>query len=309
MFTIWIPTISLSSPNGGENWKVGDIDSIKWSSSHVTNVRIDYSTNNGVNWTTIIGSTSASVGYYAWTIPFTPSVNCKVRIVDIADTTKQSISANIFTISNPPCPGLATLVYGGQTYNTVQIGNQCWLKENLNIGTMIDSLQNQSNNLIIEKYCYRNNIDNCTTYGGLYQWAEAVQYLNGATNTTSPNPAFSGYVQGICPTGWHIPDTTEFGILTNAVNNDGNSLKAVGQGAYSGAGTDLSGFSGLLAGARYSDGSFSNLGLYDFFASSTDANSLYIYYIDLGTDTNIIFLGNNQKSYGRSIRCIKDSAL
>jgi len=229
--------------------------------------------------------------------------------VDIVDTTKQSISANIFTISNPPCPGLATLVYGGQTYNTVQIGNQCWLKENLNIGTMIDSLQNQSNNSILEKYCYRNNPDNCTTYGGLYQWAEAVQYKNGATNTTSPNPAFSGYVQGICPAGWHIPDSTEFGILTNAVNNDGNSLKAVGQGAYSGAGTDLSGFSALLAGARYSDGSFSNLGLYDFFASSTDANSLYIYYIDLGTDTNIIYLGNNQKSYGRSIRCIKDSAL
>ena len=57
---------------------------------------------------------------------------------------------------------------------------------------------------------------NCTTYGGLYQWAEAVQYKNGATNATSPSPAFSGNVQGICPTGWHIPTSAEF---TNIIHH------------------------------------------------------------------------------------------
>jgi len=80
LFTIWIPTISLSSPNGGEIWKVGDIDSSKWTSSNITNAKIEFSTDNGTNWTTIVGASPASVGYYPWTIPSTTSVNCLVRI-------------------------------------------------------------------------------------------------------------------------------------------------------------------------------------------------------------------------------------
>jgi len=62
--------------------------------------------------------------------------------------------------------------YEGITYNTVQIGSQCWLKENLVVGTMIDSLQNQTSNSVIEKYCYNNDSTNCNTYGGLYQWGD-----------------------------------------------------------------------------------------------------------------------------------------
>src|SRR5665647_231898 len=114
--------------------------------------------------------------------------------------------------SQNPCPGTPTVTYSGKTYNTVQIGNQCWLKENLDVGTMIDSLANPGNNGIIEKYCYGNNPANCTTYGGLYQWNEAMQYVTTAG------------AKGICPTGWHIPDTSEFQILGTTVNN-GNELK------------------------------------------------------------------------------------
>ena len=53
-----------------------------------------------------------------------------------------------------PCPGTPTVTYYGKTYNTVQIGNQCWLKENLDVGTMINtnsSSNKQTNNGIIEK--------------------------------------------------------------------------------------------------------------------------------------------------------------
>ncbi|MDR3667735.1 MAG: FISUMP domain-containing protein, partial [Ignavibacteriaceae bacterium] len=308
-FTIWTPTITLSSPNGGEIWKVGDIDTIKWTSTNVANVRIDYSTDTGTNWTTLIASTNSSIGYFAWTVPFTPSVNCKIRIVDLVDTTINAVSINNFTISNPPCPGLATVVYGSQTYNTVLIGNQCWLKENLNIGSFLNSLQEQTNNAVIEKYCYNNNPANCTTYGGLYEWAEAVQYQNGATNLASPNPAFYGHIQGICPSGWHIPDTSDYNVLSNTVHNDANSLKAVGQGAFSGAGTNLSGFSALLAGTRFSDGSFASLTLYTFLLTPNEANNVNIYYADLGTDFDTVFVGSNSKQYGRSIRCIKDGSV
>src|ERR1017187_5362842 len=162
--------------------------------------------------------------------------------------------------SQNPCPGLATVVYAGKTYNTVAIGGQCWLKENLNVGTRINGSVNQTNNGIIEKYCYNDDTANCKTYGGLYKWAEAVQYKNGATNTTSPNPAFTGNVQGICPSGWHIPTYAEFTTLSNAVGGDANKLKREDQGAGLGIGTNTSGFSEILSGYRKYDSTFHDLG-------------------------------------------------
>lgn len=74
-----------------------------------------------------------------------------------------------------PCPGIPTVEHGGITYNTVQINDQCWLKENLNIGTMIGTHNEMTNNSIIEKYCYENKEQNCDKYGALYQWSEAMQ--------------------------------------------------------------------------------------------------------------------------------------
>lgn len=53
--------------------------------------------------------------------------------------------------TNIPCPGTPTVEYEGQLYNTIQIFSQCWLKENLNVGEMINGTMNQSNNGTIEK--------------------------------------------------------------------------------------------------------------------------------------------------------------
>ncbi|MBK7631804.1 MAG: hypothetical protein IPJ23_14080 [Ignavibacteriales bacterium] len=82
------------------------------------------------------------------------------------------------------------IIYEGKTYGTVLIGTQCWMKENLNVGTMIQGNSNQSNNGVKEKYCYNNDTANCSIYGGLYQWNEAMQYV-----TTEG-------ARGICPEGW-----------------------------------------------------------------------------------------------------------
>jgi hypothetical protein len=81
-----------------------------------------------------------------------------------------------FTTLYDPCDGISSILYSGQIYNTVAIGYQCWLKENLNIGTRINGSQNQTDNGIIEKYCYDDNESNCDEYGGLYQWDEMMQY-------------------------------------------------------------------------------------------------------------------------------------
>jgi uncharacterized protein (TIGR02145 family) len=192
--------------------------------------------------------------------------------------------------------GTNQVFYSGKTYNTVQVGAQCWLKENLNVGTRIDGIHNQTYNSTIEKYCYNNDPNNCDTYGGLYQWDEAMQY--GAT----PPGA-----RGICPTGWHIPTTSEFQTLSTTVGGDGNALKREDQGSGDGQGTNTSGFSALLAGIRYEDGYFYSLGGSTYFWSSTELDAYNAYYMILLNDSTIHYdYTTDKEGYGGSVRCIKD---
>lgn len=192
-----------------------------------------------------------------------------------------------------PCPGIPTVTYAGKTYNTVLISSQCWLKENLDVGTMIHGTQNSTNNGIIEKYCYNNDPNNCNTYGGLYQWNEAMQY------STTPG------TQGICPPGWHIPTLTEFQTLATTAGNDGNALKAVGQGSGGGAGTNTSGFTALLAGTKHSN-FFEGLGSGGFFWSSSMYYTNSIYRMGLYSSGNAIQFYNTSYDYGFSVRCLKN---
>jgi len=201
-----------------------------------------------------------------------------------------------------PCPGIPTVTYSGKTYNTILIGSQCWLKENLDVGTMIRGAGEQTNNGTIEKYCYHDTLAYCNIYGGLYQWAEAVQYKNGATNSTSPNPAFTGNIQGICPPGWHIPSGDELIILGGAAGNDGNALKAIGQGT----GTNTSGFSALLAGYRTETAYFSDLGNASHFWSTLEGDIYSVYHKRLLANSEVFDGFTWPKSAGLSIRCVKD---
>lgn len=192
------------------------------------------------------------------------------------------------------CSGTPTVQYGGKTYNTVKIGNQCWLKENLDIGTMVQGTQAQTNNGLIEKYCYDDDPANCTTYGGLYLWNETMQY--------SATPG----VQGICPDGWHIPIFSEFETLMATVGNNSKPLKAIGQGTHGGVGTNTSGFSTLLAGLRLNGGSFVNLGTHAWFWSSTEYDLANAFYLIIMGNTSYVNLTFYTKEYGFCIRCIRD---
>ncbi len=190
------------------------------------------------------------------------------------------------------CP--ATVNYAGKNYNTIQIGTQCWFQDNLDVGTMKFGSYDQTNNDLIEKYCYHDSIENCSAYGGLYQWNEAMQY------STTPG------VQGICPSGWHIPTNSEFETLRSAVGEDGNALKSIGQGAGDGAGTNTSGFSALLAGYRTNYGDFNILGYYMYTWSSTEYDSADADFLNLVYNNGNISLYHFNKSYGFSVRCLKD---
>jgi uncharacterized protein (TIGR02145 family) len=201
--------------------------------------------------------------------------------------------------SNPTSPteDASTVTYSGKVYHTVKIGTQTWLKENLDVGVMIQGTANASNNGTTEKYCYNNDTANCTKYGGLYQWDEAMAYdtENGA--------------KGICPTGWHIPTKAEFDTLAAAVGNIGNSLKAIGQGelGLGGAGTDSSGFSALLAGYRYYYGGFYSLKGNTNFWSSTMYDATFASNMFLWNSGSGILMYNYYKVGGYSIRCLKNN--
>jgi uncharacterized protein (TIGR02145 family) len=178
--------------------------------------------------------------------------------------------------------------YAGQIYSTVTIGDQVWFKENLNIGTRIDGSQNMTDNGAIEKYCYDDNPTHCATYGGLYQWDEMMQYSTDAGN------------RGICPEGWHIPREIEYNLLKSTTNQDGNALKAVGEGA----GTNTSGFSALLSGNRDHTGTFEAITTYTGFWTS-DGSGISGFFKSL-TENGGMFDEGGNKTNGYSIRCVLD---
>ncbi|NJD22614.1 MAG: T9SS type A sorting domain-containing protein [Melioribacter sp.] len=291
-----VGSIKISSPNGGENWQAGTAQNIKWTNSGVTNVKIEYSKDNGTSWSIIIANTMASNGNYTWTIPNNHSTNCIVKISDAYNLARNDVSDNLFQISSlisNPCAGVSIVSYAGKTYNTVQIGAQCWLKENLDVGAMIQGNQSASNNNTIEKYCYDNDPNNCKIYGGLYQWNEAMAYSKTLGE------------KGICPDGWHIPTLKEFETLSAVVNNDGNALIKIGE--VTGMETNTSGFTALWAGYRNSSGSF----YYDnhYFLSSTEFYSVDTYPIGLSIPNSSIYFSNFNKDFGFSVRCIKDGSV
>jgi len=107
------------------------------------------------------------------------------------------------------------LDYDGNHYGVVTIGEQVWMAENLK--TRKDAAGNN-----ITRFCYDNDSTNCGLYGGLYSWATV---MNGAGSSNS-NP--SG-IQGICPTGWHLPSHHEWTHLEqyicNAIGNSGCEIQ------------------------------------------------------------------------------------
>lgn len=220
-----------------------------------------------------------------------------------------SASPVTLTASTAVCPfvcGTSTLTdIDGNVYNTVAIGSQCWMKQNLNT-------TRTAAGTAITRYCYNNNTANCTTYGGLYKWTTMVQ---SSIYGSSTNP--SG-VQGICPTGWHIPSDAEYKVMEQSLGMSLAQANATGwrtttnEGAkiktWDG-GTNSSGFTALPAGLRNDAGGYEELNVSATFWTSTSFN-------DSGMDPYVRSVTNNQAGIyrgnpyinilGFSVRCVKD---
>jgi hypothetical protein len=95
-----LPTINLISPNGGEVWFIGDTTDILWESISIDDsVKIEYSTNAGVDWTTL-ADTAYNDGIFSLPVPNTPSDSCKVRISDVDNGVPFDITDGFFAITN-----------------------------------------------------------------------------------------------------------------------------------------------------------------------------------------------------------------
>ena len=227
------------------------------------------------------------------------------------------------SISTEPCPGTPTVTdIDGNTYNTLWIGNQCWMKENLRTtkyadGTSI-ALGSTTSTTTAYRY-YPNNIaSNVSLYGYLYNWPAVM----GGAASSAANP--SG-VLGICPYGWHVPSDAEWTQLTDYVSSQsqyvcGNTNTSIAKALASTTGwcissntcavgnnqssNNVTGFSAFPAG-RYS-GSYDSSGYNARFWSSTENSSSKAYYRDLSYCLSFVGRTPGNREYGYSIRCLRD---
>jgi len=224
-------------------------------------------------------------------------------------------------VSNIDCPSTLTDI-DGNTYNTVIIGNQCWMKENLKTtkyadGTSID--QGSSTSYDVAYWYYPNNsASNKTTYGLLYNWKAVMR--NASSSSSNPSN-----VLGICPTGWHVPSDAEWTQLTDYVgsqsqyrcsSNTTYIAKALASTTGWGSSTNTcavgntpssnnaTGFGAMPAGGYY--GYYSDFGDYANFWSATELDSGRAYARSLRYNSAYVTRSNGYKNSGLSVRCLRD---
>ncbi len=317
---------------GGGTAILGTFDSVGWANGRNKYLKTELSQNG--TWVNLGTSQLVSVPYAL----HAGSAEISKRSLEFLDSSGNAYQ--IKTVNGQPtlvaAPGSGnasnpgsfacgqSVNYAGENYPTVQIGTQCWFQKNLNVGTMIQGANDQTNNSILEKYCYNNDSANCAIYGGLYQWAEAVQYQNGASNTASPSPAFSGNVKGMCPTGWHVPSDGEWCTLTTFLDSTvdcttygwsgidvGGKMKSTNSlwnSPITGA-TNSSGFSSIPSGylSPTTPSTFIGKGDTSPIWSCNQSSNINAITREL-LNYNLKVFRNNQvyKSHGFSVRCLKD---
>ena len=167
----------------------------------------------------------------------------------------------------------------GQTYQTVEIGNQTWFAENLNYETS-------------DSWWYDNSSSNGAIYGRLYTWEAALT---------------------ACPDGWHLPSDAEWTVLTDYLGGEsvaGGKMKEAGYEHWNSpntGATNSSGFTALPGGIRYTDGSFGHLGRYgDWWSSTEEYSGLIAWYRCLDYDNGQVYRNSDTEPDGYSVRCLKD---
>ena len=238
-----------------------------------------------------LGGTYSGPGVNSLTGVFTPAtagVGTKTITYSYTNAANCTALAHIHIINYPlsivNCGSPITDIRDNKVYQTVQIGSQCWMAEDLNYGIEIPVTQDQRDNCIPEKYSLH---PSPLTTHSFYQWDELMQY--------DATPAD----QGFCPPAWHIPTENEWNTLfAHYINNGfaGSPLK------YSG----FSGFNALLSGARNIDESWDFQGFATFFWSSTSYGGYKAWAHGMNDTDPSVSVYPASRANAFSVRCIKD---
>jgi uncharacterized protein (TIGR02145 family) len=181
-------------------------------------------------------------------------------------------------------------------YKTTQIGNQVWMAENLNY--------NVEGNV-----CYDNESVNCTTYGRLYSWAMAMA-LDASCNSITCSSQIGAKHRGICPSGWHIPSSDDWGTLIDYVEMQNSCTDCAGRYLKSiiewpDDNMDDYGFS-ALPGGGYSDDYFYSIYKDGYWWSATENSASNAWYRYMNYSSSNANWNSHDKSSFFSVRCLQD---
>ena len=198
-------------------------------------------------------------------------------------------------------------------YNAIKIGNQIWMAENL---AYLPSVVGPGTGSQITPYYYVYGYDgtvvadakattNYATYGVLYNWTAAM----ASSASSSANP--SG-VQGVCPTGWHLPSDAEWTELKDYLGGQsiaGGKLKETGTTHWNSpntGATNKTGFTALPGGYRGNNGAFENIGNNGNWWSATQSTPINAWFWSIGYNTSSVGRNYLNKEWGISVRCVRD---
>jgi len=192
----------------------------------------------------------------------------------------------------------------GNVYNTVSIGTQTWMAENLRttkycngdpiVTTTPSTLNISSESTPKYQWAYEGNESNVAIYGRLYTCCAATDS------------------RGICPSGWHVPTDNEWTTLAKYLGGEsvaGTKLKEEGTNHWKSpnyGATNSSGFTALPGGFRNLTGSFGIIGIFCGWWSSTECSTNYAWHRGVANDINSALSYYSNKTFGFSIRCVRN---
>lgn len=211
-FTIAKPTITVTSPNGGELWYAGDNEDITWTSQYVSgNVLIEYSKDNFVSDINTIQASAFNDGSYTWNVPEDPSDTVRVRISSVLDSTVNDTSDDDFTI----CSGLAPLDVTGFTASD---GNGSLNNREVQLSWTSSGCVDFYD---IERYNYAWGADYAP---GSWAW-EALTTVSGSTSSYLDTDAY--YASATHPVQYRIKARNSNGSSAWATDNGYPKLRNV----------------------------------------------------------------------------------
>jgi uncharacterized protein (TIGR02145 family) len=257
----------------------------------------------------------------------TDTISFSINLTNKACIVKLPLNINIENVgvsyhsSGTPNIHNESKLYGGMTdqdgqqYRTIKIGNQVWMAEDLKVnhfrnGDLIPNVSDSTWSNLTNSACfnYDNNVQFESPFGKLYNWY----------SVTDPRE--------LCPTSWHIPTNEEWDSLITFIDPQsnanefiqsyiaGNSLKSI-NGRFcpnpSQTATNESGFSALSSGSRLNSNGFYNndfafIGIYGTWWSSSEENENSAWRRTIRSYNGEVLKFTDVKSFGYSVRCIKD---